>query len=323
MRSVRVKMKRKSGILAVSLLAFSLVAGGVGVSANEPVNYVQNPGFEDSNSNAWVFQDISGAATINGNNTHAGSKALNYWLGSPFEFTVSQTITGLPDGRYSVSASVEGGGGESEAQLFAKDFGGAELTSDYTNTGWAVWSQPQITHINVVNGQCTIGFHIKGNSGNWGSMDDVVLTRIGELETDAVPLTINPIEVDAFVHDVPSLPSVIKAVYADDQSAIRTPVQWEAMDSSTFASPGTFTVQGSAEGFGQPVTATVHVTYKPIDLNGDSVVNALDLAWATYALHAHIGDAKWDEVKAADINNDGVIDQADLGLIVAGMVSAP
>ena len=45
-------------------------------------------------------------------NLHTGTYALHYWKGEPFAFTLSQTLTDLPDGKYTLSAWIQGGGGE-------------------------------------------------------------------------------------------------------------------------------------------------------------------------------------------------------------------
>jgi len=92
------------------------------------------------------------------------------WL-NPFEFTVSQSITGLVKGEYTLSAWIQGGGGEKTLQLFA-DCGGESLTLDISNAGWQQWQNPTLS-IPVTDGACTIGLKVVSNGASWAFVDDV------------------------------------------------------------------------------------------------------------------------------------------------------
>ncbi|WP_026487441.1 glycosyl hydrolase 53 family protein [Caldanaerobius polysaccharolyticus] len=150
------------------------------ITVTNIINYVQNSGFEEGSLSHWnISGDISSVKIDkNAANAHSGSYSLNYWNDSAFTVTISQTITGLKNGYYKLSAYVDGSGGENSLQLFASDYGGPRLTADIHNSGWLVWQHPVISLIEVTNGQITIGLTIDGNSGNWGNLDDVQLIQV-------------------------------------------------------------------------------------------------------------------------------------------------
>jgi arabinogalactan endo-1,4-beta-galactosidase len=143
-------------------------------------NYVANPGFEAGSFTPWTVEGDSDAADISKevSNLHAGSFGLHYWKGEPFDFTLSQTVTDLPDGTYSLSAWIQGGGGEKTLQLSTSDCGGEPQSVDIVNTGWLVWNTPTISNIAVSGGKCTISLKVVSDAGSWGFLDDVSLVKV-------------------------------------------------------------------------------------------------------------------------------------------------
>ncbi len=142
-------------------------------------NFVLNPGFESGDLTSWTVDGSTGAVDVSNEtqNLHSGNYALHYWLGGPFQFTLSQTITGLENGTYTFSLWIQGGGGEKTLQLFTKDCGGELKTVDVTNTGWQVWTNPTITGIPVTGGTCTVGMTVSSSGGSWAFIDDVGLSQ--------------------------------------------------------------------------------------------------------------------------------------------------
>ena len=138
-------------------------------------NYASNPGFENGES-PWVVAGTTSAVDISNElqNIHTGNFALHYWADGAFEFTVSQTITGLENGTYSFSVWMQGGGGDI-LQLYASDYGSKPLSVDFSAKGWREWQNPAIENIVVANGQCTISFKVASGGGTWGFFDDAGL----------------------------------------------------------------------------------------------------------------------------------------------------
>jgi arabinogalactan endo-1,4-beta-galactosidase len=145
------------------------------VYTGSPKNLVENAGFE-SDLSAWLVEGSTGAVKVGREpaNAHSGDFALNYWLASEFEFTLSQTVTGLENGTYTLSAWIQGGGGDT-LQLYASDYGGDTLVVDFENTGWQDWHNPTIENIVVTSGQCTIGLKVVSEGDTWAWLDEVEL----------------------------------------------------------------------------------------------------------------------------------------------------
>ncbi len=139
-------------------------------------NYLVNAGFESGDFSPWVASGDTGAVDISNErqNLHEGKYAMHYWADDAFEFTVSQTITGLANGNYVVSAWIQGGGGEDVLQLFA-DCGGEILTVDIDTNGWLNWKSPTIENVNVTDGTCTVGLKVIASGGQWAFLDETSL----------------------------------------------------------------------------------------------------------------------------------------------------
>ena len=140
------------------------------------VNLVKNSGFETGDLSSWAIKGSVSAVNIGKNAGDVRDKnAMHYWADKPFAFTATQTITGLKNGKYTLSCWTQGGGGEKAMQLFAADYGGDKMSAAITNDGWNKWHQWVIKDITVTDGKITIGVDVQANAGNWGSFDDVEL----------------------------------------------------------------------------------------------------------------------------------------------------
>jgi arabinogalactan endo-1,4-beta-galactosidase len=152
----------------------------VSINVSSQKNYVTNAGFETGELMPWTIEGDADAVDVSkeASNIHAGTYGLHYWKGERFDFSVSQTITDLPDGTYSLSAWIQGGGGEKSLQLFVSDYGGDPLTVKIVNTGWLVWNTPTIPKIKVTGGKCIIGLKVISDGGSWAFLDDVSLVKV-------------------------------------------------------------------------------------------------------------------------------------------------
>jgi len=154
----------------------------------DAANLAQNPGFEDSDADwtGWtydgtlkngdtpaVFLNVDKGGT---GDVHGGDNSLGYWLDEPFSFTLTQTLTGLADGEYELSAWAEGGNtgqaDDTSLKLFAES-GGLREEAAIAITAWGDWRQYALT-IQVTGGQAVIGFEVAAPAGQWGAFDDVV-----------------------------------------------------------------------------------------------------------------------------------------------------
>ena len=143
------------------------------------VNWVKNPSFEEEDRSMWEFEhrgdtvlDYQQKET----DAYTGEWAMHYWRSSAVAFRASQTITGLADGKYSLSVYTQGGDSGAGAKMFLfAETGGETYTKDYSVNGWCEWQHPEIKGIEVKDGTVTIGVEFEGGEGAWGTFDDFYL----------------------------------------------------------------------------------------------------------------------------------------------------
>jgi arabinogalactan endo-1,4-beta-galactosidase len=149
------------------------------------INYAVNGGFETGSMTPWTTSAMSGGSSVSAfgvensspsGNTRTGSYVGSYWYGSAYTFDVHQTVTGLAAGTYTLRAWVMGDGAPTSLDIYADN--GAKITAAVTNTGWRQWHPYTIPGITVgASGQLVIGFEGDMSGGDWGKLDDIVLTR--------------------------------------------------------------------------------------------------------------------------------------------------
>lgn len=147
-------------------------------------NYVLNPSFEADRVplaalagwTNWTNQKdgFPGGNVLDG---HTGLWAMKQADNVPYQARTHQVVTGLPDGTYTLTAWVRSSGGQKTAELYARDFGGAEI-DHAINTEIDKWKQVTVSNaIHVTDGRCDIGLYSDAKKGQWVMMDDVSLTK--------------------------------------------------------------------------------------------------------------------------------------------------
>lgn len=138
---------------------------------------IKNPGFENSTWNeGWTtvnFREMSGNAKFTGK--FAEMYHHPDWGGGATSGSIKQTISNIPNGRYTVKAKATGGVGNDA--LFANSSktlvpNTSDNVSEYIVEGY------------VVNGTITIGFE-RVNSEWWSAVDDFELFYNGPLTAEA------------------------------------------------------------------------------------------------------------------------------------------
>jgi arabinogalactan endo-1,4-beta-galactosidase len=123
-----------------------------------------------------------------------GTGGFKYYSTSSYQFTLSQKVTGLPNGIYILSAESRGGDNSviDSAGRASNDPSKATLTlsaqtqtmqgaATIINQLWNVWNKPSINNIYVTDGTCTITFTADGSAGYWGYLDNVMLLKTADL----------------------------------------------------------------------------------------------------------------------------------------------
>jgi hypothetical protein len=232
---------------------------------------VANPGFELDGApvgapTGWLT--LSGTSTTSDadyTETYAGAHSGTYhgthYQNTSYEVYTYQTLAGLAAGTYKLSAWVRTGGGQAQALLRARNYGGPALATTITATAGGNWALVEINNINVSNGQCEIGFYSQASAGQWLFFDDITLV--------AQAATAN---------------TLLNASYDDDQAAVWAPRQWVTQTYGTtpyFAS--------YSETYGGAHTGTYHGThYRPENYEVYTYQTVTNLANGTYTLSAWV-----------------------------------
>lgn len=154
-----------------------------------PVNLLSDGGFEAADYNlAWTVSGNGYSATDHkdrNSDYKSGKKAFHFYSANALNFNVEQTIS-LKAGIYAAYAYIQGGGsdGQEEVYLYA-NAGGETLKSNAGLMGYKAWENPAIEKIELKeDGAVTVGMYVNASAGSWGTMDDIYLYRIGDVEED-------------------------------------------------------------------------------------------------------------------------------------------
>lgn len=165
----------------VSLSEWSIDATTGQWSVGPGNNYALNPSFEADRVTmtqpaGWVTSTTTGGTPFtNASGGRTGNWKWQLTDTAPYDATLGQTVTNLPNGSYTLSAWIESSGGQSVAQLFAKNFGGAEM--DAVIAKESAWTHVSIAGIEVANGSVDIGIATTAGANQWISADDFTLVK--------------------------------------------------------------------------------------------------------------------------------------------------
>ncbi len=137
-----------------------------------------NPGFEEKDADgmpAGWSSTGSETAILLEENGHSGS-GLRLTHGAPetYQVETSQTVTGLGNGWYTLSAWIRSSGGKIESYLALKCGGGEKRVHIPATTPGYRWIRLVVSE-QVTDGQCTISLHSFGTPDSWASFDDIEL----------------------------------------------------------------------------------------------------------------------------------------------------
>lgn len=135
-------------------------------------NWVLNPSFEadrvsQTSLTGWKVSTVD-ASNINSTSQKKTGRWGAYITGTKI---LSQTITELPNGIYSLSVWIKSSGA---GQIFAKGFGGGDLSTSLSAA--SDWTKKTITGIKVTNGTMQVGAQSTG--GQWLALDDFELYKM-------------------------------------------------------------------------------------------------------------------------------------------------
>ena len=143
------------------------------------VNFVKNPGFEESDMSMWEITG-TGAGREDDNNKRSGAYSLKFWDAESFSYRAEQEITNIPAGTYELGAFLQGGDAGSSAvfRLYIT-VDGQTYTADSAVNGWLKWDEPHIADIVIGEGaSVVVGVEVECGAGGWGAWDDFYLYKM-------------------------------------------------------------------------------------------------------------------------------------------------
>ncbi|ULO08596.1 glycosyl hydrolase 53 family protein [Paenibacillus sp. 19GGS1-52] len=172
-------------------------------TANYPQASSRVPGGEfdtAGNLEEWTLEGATkgnneGVFTFDTNNkgTFSGENAFNYYSASAYTFKLSQKVTGLPNGKYTLAAYASGqtnvttdvyGKYTNTAAIASLQLSGTtpatQKSVNVINQGWNVWQPYKVADLEVTDGTLLIAFEGTGSAGYWGYLDHLTLTKTGD-----------------------------------------------------------------------------------------------------------------------------------------------
>jgi arabinogalactan endo-1,4-beta-galactosidase len=159
-------------------------------------NYVDNYSFEDDDESMWEFDDRSEEDDEHElylmekvTDSYTGVRALHWYSKNYVDFDVTQKITDLKPGVYKMSATFQGGDSINQDIYIYCETSEDTYKSESEVSEYRVFRTPTIDNIVVgEDGVATVGIHVyseaDGNSGPWGTVDDVLLNPVDSGEDE-------------------------------------------------------------------------------------------------------------------------------------------
>ncbi len=146
-------------------------------------NYLSNPAFNADrvavgNIVGWEGSDSLGGGAVGNIKTTApynGAWSAKHQANADYTATLKQTVKDLPDGTYTLRASVKSSGGQNECILYA-NVGDEKYTASAKN-GKGQWETLVIKDIEIKDGKCEVGLYSDTVGGKYAYIDDMFLTR--------------------------------------------------------------------------------------------------------------------------------------------------
>ena len=143
-------------------------------------NKLVNGDFEAGSLSGWETWSLADADAdfVESNSKHGTYKGVHR-KSSAYEVYTYQTVTGLPNGTYVVSANFRSSGGQQFTNFSAKQFAGTSVINAPVPSGaTSGWERLQLTDVVVTDNKVEVGVYSKGPADTWLHFDDVRLDYI-------------------------------------------------------------------------------------------------------------------------------------------------
>ena len=151
-------------------------------------NYLENYSFEEGDK-GWTVTDLAHADELyvedKKTDSLTGTKHMHFWSAArdSVEFTVEQTVTGLPEGNYRFTVSIMGGdSGAADVYAYVKVNGEEVARQPMGITVYNAWDTG-VTPVFAASeaDEVTVGVYVKcqgAGNGAWGKIDDAMLNSV-------------------------------------------------------------------------------------------------------------------------------------------------
>lgn len=152
-------------------------------------NFLKNGSFEDGEDGSWNAQTLRAMDELyieeKAGDSLTGDWHYHFWSAAQdsVEFTLEQTVSQLPEGKYKYSISIMGGdAGETDIYAYVKVNGETVSTRPMTVTSYGSWDTGVIESIVCApSDTVTVGIYVKcagAGNGAWGKIDDAMLSSM-------------------------------------------------------------------------------------------------------------------------------------------------
>ncbi|MFJ6727853.1 family 43 glycosylhydrolase [Streptomyces sp. NPDC091281] len=121
----------------------------------------------------WSVSGTAGATKVE-DTTDPGNRRLAMWSAGPYNAWAAQDLT-LPNGTYTLSFDHRSSGGQTNAYVSVKNYGGPEIQTSL-KTAQPTWATRTVT-FTVTNGSARVGIWTDGPGGKWLNLDNVSVWR--------------------------------------------------------------------------------------------------------------------------------------------------
>ena len=148
-------------------------------------NYLVNGSFEEPDFSGWTvtnIDDVTEELDVYTRETDCfeGVQSLHFYSeSSNVNFSAEQTVSGLDDGSYKLTAHIQGdAAGDENAQVyFYAVVNGEEVKADGELNGYVNWYTAELPGITPTDGEITVGVWVSTAPGGWGTIDDITLVK--------------------------------------------------------------------------------------------------------------------------------------------------
>lgn len=184
-------MKKRMAELILTAGVMAALAGCGGTDTVKPAtadangNYLINGSFEEPDFTGWTvtnIDDVTEELDVYDRATDCfeGVQSLHFYSGSSnVDFSAEQTVSGLEEGSYKLTAHIQGeAAGDENAQVyFYAIVDGKEVKVDGELNGYVNWYTAELSGITPTDGEITVGIRVSTAPGGWGTIDDLTLVK--------------------------------------------------------------------------------------------------------------------------------------------------